>query len=393
MGPYAGRSSPAPPALRCVRVSKHLAPSGCASRPYCLSCRVDGAAQGPVQPPGLRRPAGAWRSRQLVAGAHMCAGAAVERRSGGQHRAAGGAATPGGGTACRLLCLPGTGRPWPHLPRSVNHQPHTRYAMLHPLPFLPHQSEGGFPDYDADVRSNYLFNSTIAGIDAADAILLVRPPPGREGRFFESGGALPAHACGQAAPHGYQTHMCLRPPHPRLAPTRASRRRCSTRASGRVSAGGPAGWGRPGAAPAPGGPGSWLAHACPSLPGTPAAPGPGPPAQLCPMPTHPPCALPSLRPCSQPGGRAGGRGGQGVRPDVPHGAPGGGRRRAGQAAQGVRGGGLGVAVGGWRLSGGCEGGRGQTRGAREGWRLREPKGGVPTRVPQLGGQLTATPAS
>lgn len=54
-----------------------------------------------------------------------------------------------------------------------------RPALLHPhsslatCPLCP-QSEGGFPDFDADVRSNYLFNSSITGIDAADAILLVR---------------------------------------------------------------------------------------------------------------------------------------------------------------------------------------------------------------------------
>lgn len=39
------------------------------------------------------------------------------------------------------------------------------------------QSEGGFPELDADVRSNYLFNSQIKGIDAADAILLVGTNP------------------------------------------------------------------------------------------------------------------------------------------------------------------------------------------------------------------------
>lgn len=47
---------------------------------------------------------------------------------------------------------------------------HSSLATWPPCP----QSEGGFPDFDADVRSNYLFNSSIAGIDAADAILLVR---------------------------------------------------------------------------------------------------------------------------------------------------------------------------------------------------------------------------
>jgi NADH dehydrogenase (ubiquinone) Fe-S protein 1 len=39
------------------------------------------------------------------------------------------------------------------------------------------RSEGGFPDFDADVRSNYLFNSSIAGIDSADAILLIGTNP------------------------------------------------------------------------------------------------------------------------------------------------------------------------------------------------------------------------
>lgn len=39
------------------------------------------------------------------------------------------------------------------------------------------RSEGGFPDLDADVRSNYIFNSTIKGIDAADAILLIGTNP------------------------------------------------------------------------------------------------------------------------------------------------------------------------------------------------------------------------
>lgn len=36
------------------------------------------------------------------------------------------------------------------------------------------QSEAGFADLDADARSSYLFNTTIAGVDRADAILLVR---------------------------------------------------------------------------------------------------------------------------------------------------------------------------------------------------------------------------
>lgn len=35
------------------------------------------------------------------------------------------------------------------------------------------QVEGGSSDFDADVRSSYLFNSSVVGLDAADAILLV----------------------------------------------------------------------------------------------------------------------------------------------------------------------------------------------------------------------------
>lgn len=57
-------------------------------------------------------------------------------------------------------------------------------ADLDPLPsnftsllYAPLQSEGGFADLDADARSSYLFGSTIAGIDQADAILLVGTNP------------------------------------------------------------------------------------------------------------------------------------------------------------------------------------------------------------------------
>ena len=49
-----------------------------------------------------------------------------------------------------------------------------------PLPACLHQSEAGFADLDADTRSAYLFNSTVAGIDQADAVLLVRVGKCRE---------------------------------------------------------------------------------------------------------------------------------------------------------------------------------------------------------------------
>lgn len=39
------------------------------------------------------------------------------------------------------------------------------------------RSEAGFHDLDADVRSNYLFNSTFQGVDHADAILLIGTNP------------------------------------------------------------------------------------------------------------------------------------------------------------------------------------------------------------------------
>lgn len=63
---------------------------------------------------------------------------------------------------CRWLLLPLT---CPH-PPSPTHPPRLHQPT-------DQQSEGGFPDYDADARSSYLFNSTIAGVDATDAILLV----------------------------------------------------------------------------------------------------------------------------------------------------------------------------------------------------------------------------
>lgn len=49
------------------------------------------------------------------------------------------------------------------------------------------QSEAGFADLDADTRSSYLFNSTIAGVDQADAILLVRVCTWLRGRGQQGG--------------------------------------------------------------------------------------------------------------------------------------------------------------------------------------------------------------
>jgi hypothetical protein len=46
--------------------------------------------------------------------------------------------------------------------------------------------EAGFPDLDADVRSNYLANSTIAGIEEADVILLIGTNPRIEAPVFNA---------------------------------------------------------------------------------------------------------------------------------------------------------------------------------------------------------------
>ena len=37
--------------------------------------------------------------------------------------------------------------------------------------------EGGFPEMDADVRSNYIANTTIAGLEQADLILIIGSNP------------------------------------------------------------------------------------------------------------------------------------------------------------------------------------------------------------------------
>ena len=47
-------------------------------------------------------------------------------------------------------------------------------------------SEGGFPDLDADVRSNYLMNTSVAGFEEADVILLIGTNPRLEAPVFNA---------------------------------------------------------------------------------------------------------------------------------------------------------------------------------------------------------------
>ena len=46
--------------------------------------------------------------------------------------------------------------------------------------------EAGFADLDADVRSNYIANTTIAGLEAADLILIVGSNPRIEAPVFNA---------------------------------------------------------------------------------------------------------------------------------------------------------------------------------------------------------------
>ena len=46
--------------------------------------------------------------------------------------------------------------------------------------------ESGFPDLDADVRSNYLANTTISGVELADVILLIGTNPRTEAPVFNA---------------------------------------------------------------------------------------------------------------------------------------------------------------------------------------------------------------
>ena len=47
-------------------------------------------------------------------------------------------------------------------------------------------SEGGFSDMDADVRSNYLMNTSVLGFEFADVILLVGSNPRLEAPVFNA---------------------------------------------------------------------------------------------------------------------------------------------------------------------------------------------------------------
>ena len=46
--------------------------------------------------------------------------------------------------------------------------------------------EGGFPNLDADVRSNYIMNTTFLGVEKADAILLIGSNPRTEAPVFNA---------------------------------------------------------------------------------------------------------------------------------------------------------------------------------------------------------------
>lgn len=46
--------------------------------------------------------------------------------------------------------------------------------------------EGGFPDMPADVRSTYLANTTVAGLEAADVILLIGTNPRIESPVYNA---------------------------------------------------------------------------------------------------------------------------------------------------------------------------------------------------------------
>ena len=51
-------------------------------------------------------------------------------------------------------------------------------------------SEGGFPDMDADVRSNYLMNTTVMGFELADVVLLIGTNPRLEAPVFNARSAF-----------------------------------------------------------------------------------------------------------------------------------------------------------------------------------------------------------
>ena len=47
-------------------------------------------------------------------------------------------------------------------------------------------SEAGFADLDADVRSNYLMNTSVMGFEEADVILLIGTNPRLEAPVFNA---------------------------------------------------------------------------------------------------------------------------------------------------------------------------------------------------------------
>ena len=51
-------------------------------------------------------------------------------------------------------------------------------------------SEAGFADLDADVRSNYLMNTSVMGFEEADVILLIGTNPRLEAPVFNARHAL-----------------------------------------------------------------------------------------------------------------------------------------------------------------------------------------------------------
>ena len=58
--------------------------------------------------------------------------------------------------------------------------------MLNALGSGNHLHEAGFADLDADVRSNYIANTTILGLEQADLILIVGANPRVEAPVFNA---------------------------------------------------------------------------------------------------------------------------------------------------------------------------------------------------------------
>lgn len=58
--------------------------------------------------------------------------------------------------------------------------------LMHKLGSGNLMSEAGFPDLDADVRSNYLMNTSVMGFEDADVILLIGTNPRLEAPVFNA---------------------------------------------------------------------------------------------------------------------------------------------------------------------------------------------------------------